>query len=174
MLASSSPTIADTAHQPFAYQTQDSALTLRDGLAEYYRVNPGLVTQDQASPAAKIFFRSHDACHVIFGTDTSIDGEGLTDWWTVFAVDIRARDYLSQSMKVDEVTQIFKDIPLSGYARVFLSFFTQIPRIWRASRRMTKKWPWTDLDAYLDRPLGELRAEFGIVVIFPRATTHTT
>lgn len=30
---------------------------------------------------------------------------------------------------------------------------------------MTKRWPWVPPENYLDRPLGELRREFGIHLI---------
>src|SRR5262245_52459125 len=50
------------------YQEQDSSQTLREGLAEYYRANPGIVTRPANLPAESVaLFRSHDMCHVIFG-----------------------------------------------------------------------------------------------------------
>ncbi len=32
-------------------------------------------------------------------------------------------------------------------------------------RLMTKKWPFWDNDTHLDRPIGEIRREFGIEVV---------
>ena len=39
-----------------------------------------------------------------------------------------------------------------------------MPKVWLRTRKMTKRWPWTEFESYLDRPLGEIREEFGIEV----------
>lgn len=65
--------------KPFEYQRQDSELTLRHGLAEYYDRHPGLFRPSQLTEDSARFFRSHDIAHVVFGLDTTLNDEALAD-----------------------------------------------------------------------------------------------
>jgi hypothetical protein len=40
-----------------------------------------------------------------------------------------------------------------------------VARVIRRSRRMARRWPWRAWEQRLDRPLRELREEFGIRVV---------
>ena len=62
-----------------------STLTLRAGLDELYREAPEVarVSKEKGKP-----FRDHDLTHVIFGCDTSIDGELLLKPWILHGTDI--------------------------------------------------------------------------------------
>ena len=51
--------------KPFQYQRQDSELTLKEGLAEYYEGHPGLFRPSQLPKDSARFFRSHDIAHVV-------------------------------------------------------------------------------------------------------------
>lgn len=76
------------------YQDQDSTQTLREGLAEYYAANVGIVMRpDDLPPESVALFRSHDLCHVIFGLDTSLGDETLADTRTLLSCDVGARRY---------------------------------------------------------------------------------
>ena len=47
------------------YQQQDSALTLEEGLNEYYLENEGIVTKPEyLEGTSASLFSSHDVCHV--------------------------------------------------------------------------------------------------------------
>jgi hypothetical protein len=46
------------------YQLSDSTLTLDEGLSEYYASCEALVRGCGISPAAREFFRRHDAAHM--------------------------------------------------------------------------------------------------------------
>ena len=55
------------------FQKQDSKQTLKEGLEEFYSINPQfkeLLEKD--SPNAKVF-KEHDYTHVLFGLGTSIE-----------------------------------------------------------------------------------------------------
>jgi hypothetical protein len=150
------------------YQLPDSKMTLREGLAEYYQVNPGL--SDPATidnPASAAFFHHHDTTHVIFGTHTGPLDEGVNDMLTIFGVDVRLRDYYTGYIKTDESKSINQQFLNRSVFKLFWQTLKLTPQAWRHSRAMTKKWPWAPPAAFLDRPLDELRAEYGIEVFRP-------
>ena len=118
------------------YQEQDTRLTLREGLAEYYEANPGLVDPSEASTEdLGVYFRSHDVSHVFFGTTTSLLDEALQDAWTFLAIDVTKREYVGDFVKTEEGKRIMTSIPI-----------------------------WRGWESYLDKPLGETRREFGLRV----------
>ncbi|GAB4566255.1 MAG: hypothetical protein Tsb0020_17750 [Haliangiales bacterium] len=158
-----------TDSQRCAYQEQDAKMTLAEGLAEYQRANASVLFDPDApdsemnTESAK-FFRRHDTCHVVFGCNTSIPQEAAADMWTIFGVDISLRDYY-RALKLNEVQSLLDDV---GRLRLAWASVKAVPTIWRAmwrARAMHKKWPWADHAMYLDRPLAEIRAEFGIRVL---------
>ncbi len=146
------------------YREQDSPLTLAEGIEEYERSFPELIDARDVSDAAGAFFSAHDRCHVVFGLDTSLPQEGMADTWTIFGSDIPLRDYLAY-LKQPEVSGLLAEI---GYWKATVESVKAIPQLYRAyrhARHMTKKWPFWDNDTHLDRPIGEIRREFGIEVV---------
>ena len=49
-----------------AYMRQGAAMSLREGLEEYYSQIDDLVTEDNALPHVAALFRAHDITHVLF------------------------------------------------------------------------------------------------------------
>lgn len=149
-----------------SYRRQDSALTLAQGLEEYYAANAGKVVRPRdLPPESYALFRSHDICHVVFGLGTTLDDEALADMRTLFSCDVGLRRYCAYLAQDREARALFKEL---GYARSVWITLLALPRIVRAAfeaRRMTKRWPWQPPDAYLDRSLAELRREFAIRVV---------
>jgi hypothetical protein len=151
-------------HGALQYICQNSAQTLREGIAEYHSRNPGLLDPAQLPTGTARLFREHDAAHVAFGCDTSIRGETLVDTWTIFGSTIGLRGYL-EYLRLPQVNQIFAE---TGYVRIAGELLRCLPDvvrvIWRA-RRLRERWPWRDYEAHLDRPLAELRARFHIRIV---------
>lgn len=150
------------------YQLPDATMTLREGLAEYYEVNPGLsIPAKLTDRASAAYFHNHDCTHVIFGTHAGLLDEGVNDMLTLFGVDIRFRDYVGGFFASTEGMTIVKQYV--GWALVPLLWHTLrlTPTAWRRCRAMTKRWPWAPPERFLDRPLDELRAEFGIELLRP-------
>ena len=147
---------------PCAYQAQDSQQTLREALEEYRRVNAAVL--DEPGEEAAAFFQSHDVCHVIFGCDTSIGQEAAVDTWSMMGTDVPLREYLSYLAR-PEAVDILRRAGYGRVARESLAALPHIARVMRNARRMHKKWPWTGHEAYLDRTLASLRAEFGIRLV---------
>ena len=67
------------------FMQQDCRLTLRDGLEELYRHAPEVAVVSQRK--GKMFV-DHDLTHVLFGCDTSLQGEILLKPWILFGTTI--------------------------------------------------------------------------------------
>ena len=147
-----------------AYLDQDCTQTLREALEDYFAAIPGLLTEDNAEKWVADLFRSHDIGHVVFGCDTSLNGEPLADVFCVFGTDCTVREYMRYA-EIPETKAIFRE---AGLWRTLVSGLRSLPRIvvalWRCFR-MPKKWPFWHNDELLDRPLNELRQQFGVRVI---------
>jgi len=150
------------------YINQDCSMTLEEGLEEYYRSNIPEVKQY----ADKIpLLVDHDLTHVIFGLGTTVEEESLLDTWTLRGTDITWKqiynytfDYefkkLIKSIVKDEggwfklIGVVIKCIP-----RKLKIHFNRIPK-------MKKKWPFSNVTkGMMNRPINELRKEYGIEVI---------
>ncbi len=141
-------------------------MTLREGLDEYYGANSGLFDTSQAS-SEKIgaYLRNHDVTHVVFGTTTVMAEEMLQDLWTLLAVDIPKKDYVFDFFGTDESKALMQSLRPWETLKVMVLAVPAGLRIWSRSRRMTRKWPWSNWEGYLDRPLGEIRREFNIQLL---------
>jgi len=144
-------------------------VALREGLAEYYRVNPGLSEPAflDHKPSAT-FFHRHDCTHVIFGTHTGPLDEGVNDILTLFGVKINYYGYIKGFLGTTEVKSIAKSYAsVSMIARLLWQTLKLTPKIRRTAKAMHKKWPWDPPEGSLDRPLAELRQEYGIILFRP-------
>lgn len=157
------------AHAPprrLAYQAQDYPRTLAEGLAEYYAVNAGRVMRPETlTDASAELFRRHDICHVIFGLDTTLADEALADTRTVLSTDVGARAYVGYLNTSPEARALFREL---GWRQAAWVTLLSLPRMGRAAfeaMRMRRRWPWAAPPALLDRPIGALRAEYGIRVV---------
>jgi hypothetical protein len=146
----------------FDYQRQDAPQSLREGIAEYYRENPGLKRDDELSDAAKDFFRRHDAIHVLYGCDTSLQHEAIVKLSSIFGTT--GGFSVLDGYRLHDSIDIYRKLRLSDVLATMLASFVIVPRtIWRCARQ-ARKWPWSDFEAHLDTPLSELRRAFGIRV----------
>ncbi len=146
-----------------AYQRPDAKMTLREGLAEYYRVNPGLSEPDHIeSETSANYFRNHDTTHVVFGTHTGLMDESVNDMLTILGVEISFWDYGMGFFATDESKAISKTFVKMDVFVVLWRTLKLWPTIRRHSKAMTKKWPWNPPAELLDRSLDEIRQEYGI------------
>lgn len=161
-LSPSTPTVT----RRCCYQEQESKQTLADALTEYYAVNRARVSPPETlPPESRALFRNHDVCHVIFGLDTTLQDEGIADVRTLLSCDVGWRRYARYMTSDPEAKAIFKEL---GYARAALVTLSVVPRLTRAiveAMRMTRKWPWETPVEYFERPLSELRREYGIRLV---------
>ncbi|RLV58594.1 hypothetical protein D5018_16495 [Parashewanella curva] len=153
----------------FQYLQQDCQLTLRQGVEEYTAGYSHLNKNDGASEESRWFF-CHDCTHVLFGTiPFEIKGESINDVWTLFGTDMTLKNYFKFFQFVDYGVVLNSYVKTYGSKwRVYLALIGLIPtcikpmiRGWR----MNKEWDWFNPEPYLDKPLAEIRKEFGVKVI---------
>ena len=96
------------AHSVMAYQAQDSSMTLREGLAEYFRGNPDLMNESELPQDLSEGLHAHDIAHVVFGCDTTLLGEVVLVRWSVFGVTGSLRPYLI-GLRRRETRGLFRD-----------------------------------------------------------------
>jgi hypothetical protein len=145
-----------------AFERQGSRLTLAAGLAEYHQKNPGLVKGRELSPEAQLFFQRHDVVHVVYGCGTSLPDEAIVKIASMLGTT-GGLGVLS-GYRLHELIEVYRNLPLIATLRsvAFSSFL--IPRtVWRCLRQC-RRWPWEQFEPYMNRPLCELRSEFGIRV----------
>ena len=137
--------------------------TLAVGLAEYFQANPELKRDiDLLSPEARQFFRSHDVVHVLYGCGTSMPDEAIVKLASLFGT--------TGGMKVlrgytnYETLDIYRKLPIgSTVLALVLAPYLIARTLWRCARQ-TQRWPWINHEQFLNQPLSEVRAKFGIKV----------
>ena len=138
--------------------------TLREGLGEYYASEPELLEPRETSSDVRRLLRAHDAAHVVFGCDTSAYGEIVLSRWSLVgatdAIPIYVRGLRSRETRWLFVEFFKKLRPLS----LLVGMIDGLRAIVRGLR-MRKRWPSLDFERHLDRPLFELRQEYGIRVL---------
>ncbi|MGE0315380.1 MAG: hypothetical protein AB7P21_27505 [Lautropia sp.] len=144
------------------FESQHSTQTLADGLAEYFEVNPSLKRDELVCAEARRFFRAHDTVHVLYGCGATMTDEAVVKLSSLFGTT--AGLSVLRGYTHHETLDIYARLPLGGTARALLEAPYLIVRtLWRCSRQ-TRRWPWIEHRQYLDVPLVELRAAFGIRV----------
>lgn len=144
------------------YQRQDSPLTLREGLEEYYSAHPALKRGETLSAPARAFFERHDAVHVVYGCDTTLPQEAVVKLASFFGTTEGLK--VMEGYRLYDSLDIYRQLRLADILATLARAPVLAPRtIWRC-RRQAKPWPWDSFDGHLDTPLGALRADYGIRV----------
>jgi hypothetical protein len=152
------------------YMSKASTQTLREGLAEYYALNPHVTAPEtQPSEFAQIL-RSHDVGHVIYGCDTGMYDELKIlplFWWTsecTFktylkmknspAVDVMYADMIKEKGTLWLYGAVLKVLPAITLALI---------PIWFKTRKRQKLLPFLNFEPLLDRSLLDIRQEFDLL-----------
>jgi hypothetical protein len=144
------------------YQNQNAAISLAEGLAEYYREHPFLKRGDQLGPEAREFFRCHDAVHVLYGCDTSLSQEAIVKLSSIFGTS--AGIAVLKGYGLYDSIDIYRKLKAGDILNTVLASSIIVPRtLWRCSKQR-RRWPWSEFDQYMPTPLRELRELFGIRV----------
>ncbi len=144
----------------------DPTLTLRQGIQRFAETNKAVLSDRETSEEADTFFRCHDTAHVVFGCDASIVGEGTVKLWTIFGTTLGFWHHLRGYSEADAFS-LFRQYSRRHIAKHMLSLIANVPRTIGRARRMRKRWPWSEHEAYLDMSLAEIRAQFGIDPVRP-------
>ena len=153
-----------------SFQEQDCSIAISEGLKEYraYLQENGkkpLVDQPDST-----IIRDHDATHVIFGLDTSLEQESLLDTWVLLGCSWKFRD-LYAYQKLPEIKELYSYLKKElGYIKLLLTILSLIPIklvIRRRAKQMTKKWPFNSPDYLMSQRVCDLREEYGITILSP-------
>lgn len=145
-----------------AYQDPDSPQTLAEGLAEYFRSNPGLLRGAALAEEAREFFRCHDVAHVVYGCGTALADEAVVKLSSVFGTT--GGFGVLRGYRLHESLQIYTRLPAAETLMTMLQSVVIVPRTILRCVRQKRRWPWSDHEAFLAVPLRDIRAEFGIRV----------
>ena len=151
---------------PFQDSTQD--MTLKEGI-EYYRSyliqNNRKILVD--GPGSTLI-RDHDATHVIFGLDTTLEEESMLDSWVIWGTQYKF-SYLNQYRKLPELIEfnknLFKELGVSGFFKLFRSVLRNKITVFKRTRKMNMKWPFRVPEEYLEKSILDLRSEYGIDIL---------
>ena len=153
-----------------SFQSQDCDITLAEGLEEYrayLRANGKKQLTDE--PGSTII-RDHDATHVMFGLDTSLEQESMLDSWVFLGTKWKLKELLAYN-KLPELRQLYIDFWRDpGYFKLIMTAIKLLPiklKIRKRAKQMKKKWPFVSPDSLMNQRVCDLREEFGIEILTP-------
>ena len=153
------------------YQEQDCGLTLGGGIAEYHAYLEAIGRKAMIDHAGSRLILEHDAAHVIFGMDTSLEQEAGLDTWLIFGCQYQWQ-YLRGYAQLPEIKAQYKALTKDGGWLLLIKLYCKCLglkwRIIRRTRRMTHKWPFRFPEEWLDHPVVALRAQHGISTLTPK------
>ena len=153
-----------------SFQNQSCDLTLEEGLEEYRAYLQANSKKQLIDKPNSTVIRDHDATHVIFGLDTSIEQESLLDSWVLRGCDWKFKELLAYG-QLPELKELNKYLQKEvGYLKLILVVFKLIPlkrKIWRRTKAMNKKWPFKSPDSLMNQRVCDLREEYGIRILEP-------
>lgn len=153
---------------PPSYRRVDTRATLREALTEHHASTPALVEVPSADEGElseiDALFAGHDACHALFGLGSTVGDEIRVDTWTLFATTMSVRRYLAY-MTHPVTTKVLRETTTWRSVPAILGALLDVPRIALRARRMRRVWDFDGWRAWVDTPLSELRARFGVEVL---------
>jgi len=153
-----------------SFQSQKCEITLAEGLEEYRAYLQANGKKQLIDASNSTIIRDHDATHVIFGLDTSLEQESLLDSWVFLGCQWKFKDLFAYQ-KLPEIKELNKYLKKEvGYLKLLLAVFKLIPiklRIRRRARAMNKKWPFKSPDSLMNERVTDLRKEYGIKILEP-------
>ena len=151
---------------PFQDSTQN--MTLNEGIECYrnYLVqNNRKILIDESGST---LIRDHDATHVIFGLDTTLEEESMLDSWVLWGTQYKF-SYLNQYRKLPQLEDfsknLFKELGISGFFNLLRSVLRNKITVFKRTRKMSKKWPFRVPEDYLEKSILDLRSEYGIDIL---------
>lgn len=144
------------------YQDQNTALTLEEGLTEYYEYNAKDLSTRELTSEADTFFRCHDVVHVVFGCNISLEEELVVKISSLFGTD--AGFAVLKGYALAESKEVYVHLSVTEVVLTTLKAFWLVPRTLVRCARMKARWRWIDHDEYMNQPLSTIRKTFGVVV----------
>lgn len=153
------------------YMGRHSTQTLKEGLAEYYALNPHVTDPaTQPSDFGEIL-RAHDAGHVIYGCDTGMYDELKIlplFWWTsecTFQTYLKMKSSPAVDVMYEDMIREKGSLWLYGaILRVLPAVILELIPIWVKTRNRQKLLPFFEFESLLDRSLLDIRQEFDLLL----------
>jgi hypothetical protein len=156
------------------YTDRNSNQTLREGVEEYYAVNPNITDPRKLPPEFAQILLAHDVSHVVLGCDTDMYDEIKLlplGFWTT---DFKFKDYIRVNR--DPVIKPSIDIMYDDLVRergvlwlyaailgVLPQLLPELVQIWFKTRGQRKYYPFLDYQDLFDLSLLEIRQEFDLL-----------
>jgi ubiquinone biosynthesis protein Coq4 len=145
------------------YSRKIDNLTLAQAFKIHYEINPQLTPwYDSKSQILQKMIRSHDLSHIVYGCDTTLLGEMQVQFWNNFGSKVpkNLQDFIT-AMKDKETRELLTP---AGLVPFFLTHLTEIWKVQKLAKLMSKKWVFFDEERYMNTTIGDIRQEFNIVV----------
>lgn len=157
-----------------SFQYQDCTKTLAEGLEEY-KEHVGEKYIDDTHGMK--FFAAHDATHVIFGLDTSLEQEAMLDTWAIWGTDfLRQWDLVKETFKNDQLKDLTDKFSQEfggrfGLAKLIIKLYFKVLfikiKIFKRTFKMTKKWEYKFPKEHLNQRICDIRSEYGVTILSP-------
>lgn len=139
-------------------------ITLQDGLEIFHKKNSKYFSERTYTKKGEAFLKNHDVAHVVFGCDISIYGEGVVKVWTTFGTTLSFWKVISGYNEANAF-ELFRMYSFRHISKNIFRFLRAIPKTIVRAKAMSKPWPFSAYEAYLNRPISEVRKEFNIQVL---------
>ena len=156
------------------YQEESCDLSLKEGIDEYrsyLKENNRHILGEHCSEDEKFNILCHDATHVIFGLDTSLEEEAMLDCWIFFGGDYFeiTMKYFKGSLDIKETNEkvfdLFKEVGYLKYTYLYLRvIFRKWPKIFFRTRKM-KKWSYFFPSDFLEMKISDIRNDLNIKIL---------
>ncbi len=156
--------------QQSRYTNKNSTQTLREGLVEYYALNPHLTPPNSQPPEFAKILHAHDVGHVIYGCDTGMYDELKIlplFWWTsecTFQKFREMRNTPAVDVMYEDMIREKGILWLYGaILRVLPPLIPELVSIFFKTRDRHKRLPFLEFHSLLDRSLLDIRQEFDLL-----------
>jgi hypothetical protein len=110
-----------------SFQDQDCSIAIAEGLAEYRAYLQENGKNPLVDQPGSTIIRDHDATHVIFGLDTSLEQESLLDAWVLLGCSWKFKDLFAYQ-KLPEIKKLYGYLKKElGYIKLLLTILRLIP-----------------------------------------------
>jgi hypothetical protein len=152
------------------YKDKNSTQPLREGLREYYALNPHVTPPESQPPEFAKILLAHDVGHVIYGCDTGMYDELKIlplFWWTsecTFQTYLKMKNTPAVDVMYDDMIREKSVFWLYGAVlRVLPPLVPELISIWFKTRKRQNRVPFLDFEPLLDRSLLDIRQEFSLL-----------
>jgi hypothetical protein len=154
------------------YADKASTQTLREGLAEYYALNPHITPPETQPPEFAKILLAHDVGHVIYGCDTGMYDELKIlplFWWTSECTFQRFREIRMKNTSAVDV--MYEDMIrekgvlwlYGAVLKVLPPLVPELVSLWFKTRDRKKRVPFLEFHPLLDRSLLNIRQDYDLL-----------